>query len=99
MGSTLREALESAVSSQEAKESALEAAPVEPVVPVESVDSVQPAATEVPIGESADAKAERLRDEKGRFAEGKPEAKAEVKPAATPAQAQPVPAVAKLTKP
>ena len=95
MGSTLREALESAVSSQEAKESALEAAPVEPVVPVESVESVQPAATEVPIGESADAKAERLRDEKGRFAEGKPQA--EVKPAAK--AETPAPAVAKVPRP
>ena len=97
MGSTLREALESAVSSQEAKESALEAAPVEPVVPVEPVESVQPASSEVPIGESADAKAERLRDEKGRFAEGKAEAKAEVKPAAK--AETPAPAVAKVPRP
>src|SRR3990167_10909003 len=97
MGSTLREALESAVSSQEAKESALEAAPIEAVVPVEPVESVQPASSEVPIGESADAKAERLRDEKGRFAEGKAEGKAEVKP--VPQAQTPVPAVAKVPRP
>ena len=80
MGSTLREALESAISQQEAKESTIEAAPVEPIEPV--IEAVQPAATEVPIGETAEQRTERLRDEKGRFAEGKVEAK--------PAKAKPV---------
>lgn len=99
MGSTLREALESAVSSQEAKESEIAAAPVETVgeaAPVEAVEAVRPAATEVPIGETETQRAERLRDEKGRFAEGK----AEIKPAtaAQPALAQ-APVVAKLPKP
>ncbi len=103
MGSTLREALESAVSAQEAKESTLEAAPVAAAEPV--VEAVQPAATEAPIGETAEQRTERLRDEKGRFAEGKvkPEVKlakaeatvkpAETKPAvvAAPAAPQKVP--------
>ena len=104
MGSTLREALESAVSAQEAKESELEAAPAaaEPVV----AEAVQPAATEVPIGETPEQRTERLRDEKGRFAEGK--AKPEVKAAkaeATIKTAETTPAVvaaptpAKLPKP
>src|SRR3990167_1691564 len=74
MGSTLREALESAVSAQEAKESTLEAAPAAPVETVaEPVEAVQP--PEAPIGETAEQRTERLRDEKGRFAEGKAEAK------------------------
>ena len=106
MGSTLREALESAVSAQEAKESTLEAAaPVETVV--ETVEAVQPAANEVPIGETAEQRTERLRDEKGRFAEGKakPEVKAAkqeaaVKPAETkPAAVVVAPTPAKITKP
>ena len=103
MGSTLREALESAVSAQEAKESTLEAAPVvtadttEPVV-----EAVQPAATEVPIGETAEQRTERLRDEKGRFAEGKvkPEAQAKtVKPEATvkPADIKPAAVTVAIT--
>ena len=97
MGSTIREALESAISSTEAKESALEAAPVETVVEAAPVESVQPAATEVPIGETAEQKTERLRDEKGRFAEGKAEAKAEVKLPAPAASVAPV--VPKIPKP
>src|SRR3990167_1375642 len=71
MGSTLREALESAVSAQEAKESTLEAAPVETAETTEPVAAVQPAAAEALIGETAEQRTERLRDEKGRFAEGK----------------------------
>ncbi|MFZ2541215.1 MAG: hypothetical protein WAW75_05510 [Gallionella sp.] len=100
MGSTLREALESAVSAQEAKESTLEAAPVE-TVEATPVEAVQPAATEVPIGETAEQRTERLRDEKGRFAEGKAEAKpkaakvVEAKPAAVAAPVAPVPKLAK----
>lgn len=92
MATSIREALESAVSSQEAKESGIAAAPETPVVETAPVEAVQAAAD--PIGETAEAKAERLRDEKGRFAEGK----AEVKPVpATPPQAAPV--AAKLPKP
>lgn len=93
MASSIREALESAVSSVEARESTLEAAPIETVEPVE-VEAVQPDAA--PIGESADAKAERLRDEKGRFAEGKTPPKEEVK---LPAAAAPAAVVPKLQKP
>jgi hypothetical protein len=97
MATSLREALESAVSSQEAKESSLVVAPEAVVVDPALVESVKPASTEVPIGESAEAKAERLRDDKGRFVEGKPETKApEIKPAAAQT---PVPVVAKLSKP
>lgn len=102
MESTLREALKSAVSAQEAKESTLEAAP--PVDTTETVvEAVQPAATEAPIGETAEQRTERLRDEKGRFAEGKakPDVKA-VKPAdIKPAVVAPVaaPVVAKIPKP
>ncbi len=88
MASSLREALESAVSTQEAKESALEAAPVEVV---ESAAPVEAVVADAPV-ESAEAKADRLRDEKGRFAEGK----AEVKP--VPAAPQ-TPAVAPVPRP
>ena len=104
MGSTLREALESAVSAQEAKESELEAAPAaaEPVV----AEAVQPAATEVPIGETPEQRTERLRDEKGRFAEGKakPEvraakAEATIKTAETTPAVVAAPTPAKLPKP
>src|SRR6185436_19563513 len=98
MGSTLREALESAVSSVEARESELAPAPETPVVETAPVEAVQPAATEVPIGETAEQRTERLRDEKGRFTEGKPAPKAEAKPvpqAPPPAVAQ-VPVAAKL---
>ena len=104
MGSTLREALESAVSAQEAKESELEAAPAaaEPVV----AEAVQPAATEVPIGETPEQLTERLRDEKGRFAEGKVEPKAKqakaeatVKTAESTPAVVAAPAIAKLPKP
>ena len=84
MGSTLREALESAVSSQEAKESELAPAPIENAEPV---TQVQPAESEAPIGETEAQRIERLRDEKGRFIEGKVEAKPEVK---APVEASPV---------
>lgn len=92
MANSLREALESAVSSQEAKESSIAEAPeavVETAAPVEAV------VTDAVIGESADQRLERLRDEKGRFAEGKAEPKEEAKvevkpaPAAAPAVARP----------
>lgn len=103
MGSTLREALESAVSAQEAKESAIAAAPVQPTEPV--AEAIQPVATamdEAPVGETPEQRTERLRDEKGRFAEGKTKPEIAAKPAeAKPAEAKPViPAtVAKLPKP
>ena len=97
MASSLREALESAYTAEEAKPSSvgtedaapstIEAAPV--------VEAVQPAPGETPIGETAEQRTERLRDEKGRFAEGKAEAKAEVK---LPAQAA-TPAPVKIPKP
>ena len=97
MATSIREALESAVSSVEAKESALAATTETAVVDTpaaKATQSVQPAAGEVPIGETSEQRTERLRDEKGRFAEGK----AEVKPAAAPA-AQAPPVVPKLPKP
>lgn len=77
MGS-LREALESAVSSVEARESEITQAPVEPAEPVAQA---QLAPIEAPIGETEAQKADRLRDEKGRFVEGKTEPKVEAKPA------------------
>ena len=86
MASSLREALESAVSTVEARESELAADPVEVVETAAPVESVQPAATEAPIGETAEQRTERLRDEKGRFTEGK----------ATPAKVEPVPQAAAL---
>ena len=92
MATTIREALESAVSTVEAKESALAAVPAKTVVEAAPVESVRPAAGEVPLGETEGERIERLRDEKGRFTEGK----AEVKPAP---QAQAVPVVPKLPKP
>lgn len=95
MGSTLREALESAVSAQEAKESAIEAAPSVDTT-VTAVEAVQPA--EAPIGETAEQRTERLRDEKGRFAEGK--AKPEAKPVAKATEVTPAIAPApKIPKP
>ena len=103
MASSLREALESAVSTVEAKESDLATtAPEEVVVeaaPAEAAASV--VADAAPIGETDAQRTERLRDEKGRFAEGKAPA---VKPApqapGTQAAQVPVaPAPAKLPKP
>ena len=113
MASSIREALESAVSSVQAKESALEAAPTEVLEPAAldtaPAEGVQPDAA--PIGETTEQRTERLRDEKGRFAEGKPETEREkkireglIKPAAQPAAAPATPAAApavaaKLPKP
>lgn len=91
MATSIREALESAVSSQEAKESSIVAAP-EVVEPAPAIESV--VADAAPIGETAEQKSDRLRDEKGRFAEGKAPVKVEPVPqAATPAP------VIKLPKP
>ena len=83
MGSTLREALESAVSAEEAKESSIVEAPVETVEPaaVETVAAV-PEETEA-------QRTERLRDEKGRFVEGKAEAKEAPKVEAAPVVPRP----------
>lgn len=63
---SIREALESAVSDVEARQSTV-------AEPIEEVRQVAPAETEVPIGETETQKADRLRDEKGRFVEGKAE--------------------------
>ena len=98
MGSSIREALESAVSAQEAKESSITAAPETSVVETETVEtpqaeSVQPAVTEPPIGETAEQRTIRLRDEKGRFAEGKTQPKVDVKTTPT------APVVQKIPKP
>ena len=100
MTTSIREALESAVSAEEAKQSSIAAAPE----PVEAapVEQVQPAEHEVPIGETAEQKTERLRDEKGRFAEGKGDEKSlrekmiaegKIKPAAKPEAVEAQPAV------
>ena len=101
MATSIREALESAVSSQEAKESTIAAAPETTVVDTPPVEQV--IADAAPIGETDAQRSERLRDEKGRFAEGKPQPKAEGKPAAAqtpPAAAQAVAAApAKLPRP
>lgn len=109
MASSLREALESAVSEVEARDSALAAAPVEEAAPVEQV---QPAPTEVPIGaqpeaaETAEAKADRKRAEDGKFAKETTRERAirlgTIKPAGAPAQAPaaaPAPVVAKIARP
>ena len=102
MASSLREALESAVSSVEAKESGIAASD-----PVETVADAAPAAEAVesvvadaaPIGETDAQRTERLRDDKGRFAEGKaPAGKPAPQAPGTPQAAQ-VPVAAKLPKP
>ncbi len=74
MGSTLRQALESAISAEEAKESTI-AAPE----PVETVSETPETVVTESAGETAEQRTERLRDEKGRFAEGKGKPKAEAK--------------------
>ena len=81
MATSLREALESAVSSQEAKESSIAAASeTAPEAVVETAAPVEAVQTDAVIGESTEQRLERIRDDKGRFAEGKAEAKAESKP-------------------
>lgn len=106
MANSLREALESAVSEVEARESGVAAAPVETVEPA-PVEQVQPAAHEVPIGEApAEAKDTRKREPDGKFAQETAREKAirlgTIKPAGTvqavPA-AVPAPVVAKLPRP
>ncbi len=77
----IREALESAVSAVEAKESSIASAPEVETPPVET-----PQVEAAPAGETETQKADRLRDEKGRFVEGKTEAK----PAEAPAVVAPV---------
>ena len=97
MASSLREALESAVSSVEAKESELVATPEETVVEAAPAESV--VADAAPIGETDAQRTERLRDDKGRFAEGKaPAGKPAPQAPGTPQAAQ-VPVAAKLPKP
>ena len=95
MGSSIREALESAVSSQEAKESSVSSALETPAV--DTTDSIpEPSVTEPvaePVGETAEQRTLRLRDEKGRFAEAKAESKARVEVKQT------APVVQKIPKP
>jgi hypothetical protein len=105
MANSIREALESAVSEVEARESGITAAPE----PVERVEQVQPAETETPIGEPApEAKAaDRKRAEDGKFAAETPREKAirlgTIKPAGTvtaaPAVVPVVPVVPKIPRP
>lgn len=103
MANSIREALESAVSEVEARESGITAAPEAEAAPVEAV---QPAATEVPIGEPApaEAKPDRKREEDGKFAKETPRERAirmgTIKPAGTPAAAvvAAAPAVAAVAK-
>jgi len=101
MANSIREDLESAVSEVEARESSITAAPEVEAAPVETV---QPAATETPIGEPAEAKPERKREEDGKFAKETPRERAirmgTIKPAGTPAAVPAVvPAVAKAPRP
>ena len=88
---SLREALESAVSEVEARESAVTAAP-EP-------EQVQPAETEVPIGaEAVEAKPDRKREEDGKFAKETPRERAirlgTIRPAGAATAAPAAPAAA-----
>ena len=107
MATTIREALESAVSEVEARESGITAAP-------EVVEQVQPAATEVPIGDpvpETEAAPERKREEDGKFAKETPREKAirlgTIRPAGAPKEsvapvqaAAPTPAAApKIPRP
>ena len=107
MANSIRDALESAVSAEEAKQSSIAEANVEEAAPVEAV---QPAATEVPIAEaSQEAKpaAERKREADGKFAAETPRERAirlgTIKPAGmpavAPAAAAPAPVVAKIPRP
>lgn len=94
MANSLREALESAVSSQEARESEIGTTPESVVGVDDAVEAVQTDAAQTT--ETTEERTERLRDEKGRFAEGKV-AKVEPVPPAVEEQAAPV--VPKLPKP
>ena len=103
MASSLREALESAVSEVEARESGIEAAPVEESAPV--VEEAAPPA-EAPALETAEVKADRKRAEDGKFAAETPRERAirlgTIKPAGAPQQApaaSPAPVVAKIPRP
>ena len=89
MGSTLREALESAVSAQEAKESTIVAAPE--VVP----EAKAAPETPEPVTETVKTAEQHARDEKGRFAEGKTK---QEKPVAAKTETKPE-EVKKLPKP
>lgn len=96
---SIREALESAISKQEAKESSIEAAPVAEVTNQVVEATVDNALASQPAeAETTEQRAERLRDEKGRFAEGK--VKSEAKPAEIkPVDVKPVVQTPKLPKP
>ena len=99
MANSIREALESAVSEVEARESGISAAPEAEAPPLEQV---QPAATEVPIGEPAPAPAEtkpdRKREDDGKFAKETPRERAirlgTIKPAGSKPTAPAAPAAA-----
>lgn len=106
MANSIREALESAVSAEEAKQSGIVAEAA-----AEPVEQVQPAATEVPIGDaSVEAKPERKREDDGKFAKETQREKAirlgTIRPAGAPKEAAtPVaevpaaPVAAKLPRP
>ncbi len=91
MGSTVREALESAISTVEARESSITAAPEVTAEPIEPIQQVEASPAE---GETEAQRSQRLRDEKGRFVEGKAEA-----PQAKPAEVAPAPVVARPPRP
>ena len=104
MTTSIREALESAVSAEEAKQSSIAAAPEAP----EPATQVQPAEHEVPIGETAEQREDRLRDEKGRFAKEPEEksgqtlrekmiAEGKIKPASAKVEPKPAEQVASAT--
>ena len=105
MASSIREALESAVSAEEAKQSAITEA--QPAAEEPVAEQVQPAATEVPIGaEPAAAEAqkpERKREEDGKFAKETPRERAirlgHIKPAAAKPATPAAPAAAAQQQP
>ncbi len=76
---SLRESLESAVATVVTEDAATIPAPAEQ--PAQTSEAAKATPAQAPAQETEAQKAERLRDEKGRFVEGKPEAKVEAKPA------------------
>lgn len=91
---SIREALESAISKQEAKESAIESS--DSVAPI--AEEAAPAPIEEPV-ETAEQRTQRIRDEKGRFAEGKVKTETKVENTKPEINPQAAPEIKKIPKP
>ena len=100
MAASIRDALESAVSEHEAKESELASTSSETVeTSASAVEAVSTPDSEAPAGETAAERSERLRDEKGRFVEGKAEVKAAPEVGKVIPQGEAPPVVARPPRP